>query len=479
MLSAMCVPDLKGTQGSFTFYATEEGLTKARTGGTCIQLKEEGPGVYSSYIPGPENGFLKKPSETKLPFSLSLAGDGGPVLKIMGEKIKIRQGAYTNWVKLPFRMGFGRKVYGIARFFPLSLDPENIKLYLSPINIDPEYPALPISSPLIYSVYLSRLLGPYATLGLAEDTWALNERVIDEDAFLKQCYLNHEEREQMFFHELTKMNKGICCCVFDTTDRIQHMFWRYRDGEKHPALKGLDSTSYAWVLEDLYKRMDAMIGKVLNMLDYNTLLMVISDHGFKSFQRGVNLNTWLCQNGYLTLKKETTGKEDWLQGVDWTKTRAYTLGLSGIYLNLKGRESQGIVDPGKEAKRLKEELIKKLTGLMDKEKRKKAIISVYDSATVHHGPYSQDGPELIIGYNAGYRASWEAATGSVTDKVFSDNIKSWSGDHCIDPSQVPGVFFCNRPIDKENPKLIDIAPTVLWEFGLKIPPNMEGKILFD
>jgi predicted AlkP superfamily phosphohydrolase/phosphomutase len=376
-------------------------------------------------------------------------------------------------------MGFGREVCGIAKFFPMSLDPDDIKLYLTPINIDPESPALPISSPYIYSIYLSRLMGPYATLGLAEDTWALNERIIDEDAFLKQCYQNHEEREQMFFHELGKVTKGVCCCVFDTTDRIQHMFWRYRDGAGHPALKGLDPNSYTWVLEDLYKKMDEMLGKVLDTIDYDTLLMVISDHGFKSFRRGVNLNTWLHKNGYLTLKEGATGKEDWLQCIDWTKTKAYTLGLSGIFLNIKGRESQGIVDPGKEARKIKQELIDSLTGLMDKERRQKAITSVYDSATVHHGPYSQDGPELIIGYNSGYRASWEAATGIVTDTVCSDNIKSWSGDHCIDPSHVPGVFFCNRPIDREDPGLIDIAPTLLWEFGLKIPPNMEGKPLFE
>jgi predicted AlkP superfamily phosphohydrolase/phosphomutase len=479
LLSAMCVPDLKGTQGSFTFYTTENSQGKAHTGGICQLLDEDSPGKFSSFIFGPENSLLKRSEETKLPFSLILAEDGGPVLEIQREKIKIRQGAYTNWIKLPFNLGFGRKVYGIARFFPMSLDPENIKLYLSPIHIDPESPALPISYPYIYSVYLSRLMGPYATLGLAEDTWALNERVIDEDAFLKQCYLNHEEREQMFFHELAKMNKGVCCCVFDTTDRIQHMFWRYKDGAGHPALKSFDPNSYAWVLEDLYKRMDTMLGRVLDTLDYETLLMVISDHGFKSFQRGVNLNTWLYKNGYMTLKKGTTGKEDWLQAVEWANTKAYTLGLSGIFLNLKGRESQGIVNAGKEARMLKEELINQLTGLMDKERGQEAITSVYDSATIHHGPYSQDGPELIIGYAPGYRASWEAATGTITETVHTDNIKSWSGDHCIDPIHVPGVFFCNRPIEKENPGLIDIAPTLLWEFGLKVPSNMEGKPLFD
>ncbi|MGA1844266.1 MAG: alkaline phosphatase family protein [bacterium] len=479
LLSAMCVPDLRGTQGSFTYYTTENGDPQAHTGGTRIFLKEESPGIFSSFIPGPENAFLKRPKETRLPFSLILAGEGGPVLEIKGEKFRIRQGAYTNWIKLPFSLGFGRKAYGIARFFPMSLDPDNIKLYCSPINIDPESPALPISSPLIYSVYLSRLIGPYATLGLAEDTWALNERVIDEDAFLKQCYLNHEEREQMFFSELTKLRRGVCCCVFDTTDRIQHMFWRYRDGEAHPAMKGFDPTTYAWVLEDLYKRMDAMVGKVLDMLDYNTLLMVISDHGFKSFQRGVNLNTWLHKNGYLAVKKGTSGKEEWLQGVDWARTRAFTLGLSGIFLNLKGREAQGIVSPGAEADALKTELITKLTGLKDKERGTRAITSVYDSTTVNHGPYSQDGPELIIGYGPGYRASWEAATGTVTDSVFTDNTRCWSGDHCIDSEHVPGVFFCSRPIDKEGPALIDIGPTILWEFGLKIPPYMEGKALFE
>lgn len=479
LLSAMCVPDLKGTQGSFTFFTNKQNSDQAHVGGTCIQFKKEAHGRFSSYIPGPENTLLKKPEEIKIPFCLTINGDGSSaILEIQRQKIGITKRTFSEWIRLSFDLGFGKNVSGIARFYAMSLDPEKVDVYLTPINIDPEYPALPISSPYIYSVYLSRLIGPYATLGLAEDTWALNEQVIDEDAFLRQCYLNHDERELMFFHELDKVNQGVCCCVFDTTDRIQHMFWRYRDGADHPALYGKDPDAYKWVLEDLYKRMDSMLGRVMERIDDKTLLMVISDHGFKSFRRGVNLNTWLYQNGYLVLKDRAFLNKEWLQGVDWTKTRAFTLGLSGIFINIEGRESNGIVMKGKDVSAIKEELIGRLSGLLDDETGKTAITSVYDTSRVHHGPYSQDGPELIIGYGPGYRTSWEAATGTVTDRVFCDNIKSWSGDHCIDPVHVPGVIFCNRKIKNANPRLIDIAPTILWEFGLNIPPNMEGIPLF-
>ncbi len=479
LLSAMCVPDIKGTQGSFTFYTNKKDKARAHTGGECIILNQDGNGRFSSYMPGPENSLLKKPEQTSIPFSLVFNGGDFKCadLYIQGERIKIHRGAFTEWIRLSFNFGLRRKVNGIVRFYAMTLSPDEIDLYVTPINIDPEYPALPISSPVIYSVYLSRLIGHYATLGLAEDTWALNERIIDEDAFLRQCYLNHEEREKMFFHELDKVRKGVCCCVFDTTDRIQHMFWRYRDGICHPALKGKDHAAYEWVLEDLYKRMDNMLGRVMEKIDENTLLMIISDHGFKSFRRGVNLNTWLYKNGYMAVRGENlTGKvEEWLRNVDWMRTKAFALGLGGIFLNIKGRESQGIVEPGKEAAALKEELIQRLTGLMDEEEGIEGITTVYDSSKIHHGPYSKDGPDLIIGYAPGFRASWEAATGTITDKVFCDNIKSWSGDHCIDPLHVPGVIFCNREIKKENPGLIDIAPTILWEFGLRVPSYMEGK----
>jgi predicted AlkP superfamily phosphohydrolase/phosphomutase len=204
--------------------------------------------------------------------------------------------------------------------------------------------------------------------------------------------------------------------------------------------------------------------------------MVISDHGFNTFRYGVDLNRWLEENGYLKVRSEKRDQKN-LVAVDWSQTRAYALGLAGIYLNLKGREAQGIVDPGDEATRLRREIADKLRVLTDLERGQPAIKQVYNALEVYRGPYKDEAPDLIVGYNRGYRASWETAIGQVTDRVFHDNTKAWSGDHCIDHSLVPGVLFCNRPVAAERPRLIDIAPTVLDMFGVEVPNYMDGRPL--
>ena len=349
-------------------------------------------------------------------------------------------------------------------------------MYMTAIHIDPGKPALPISSPVSYSIYLSKMMGGYATLGLAEDTWALNERVIDEDTFLVQANIYHQEREEMFFNALDKTQKGLCACVFDITDRIQHMFMRFLSGD-HPANENDGEIEmYKGVIPDLYQRMDCLIGKVMEKIDDKTVLMVISDHGFKQFRRGVNLNTWLHKNGYLCLKDGGQTGGEWFHDVDWSKTRAYTFGLSGIYINEEGRESRGIVHADKKEE-LKRELGERLHGLIDHERGDVAIRNVFTSSDLFDGPYLENGPDPIIGYNEGYRASWGAAVGRTDEEIFQDNTKSWSGDHCIDPELVPGIFFCNRKIISDNPHIKDIAPTVLNVFGAEVPSYMSGKSL--
>jgi predicted AlkP superfamily phosphohydrolase/phosphomutase len=474
MLSAMCVPDLKGTQGSFTHYTTRDRGEGGYTGGTEIRLERNGNTVRSS-ISGPENTMLKEPTDMKMPFEIGISnGDGRAELRLDGQTIPLRTGEYSDWIRLSFKAAPGVKVHGICRFLLKSTEPE-VDLYMTPINIDPSKPALPISHPFIYSIYLSKLLGRYATLGLAEDTWAINERIIEEDAFQKQCYLIQTEREKMFFNALDKTRQGLCVCVFDITDRIQHLFWRYRD-DRHPANRDKDTEDFKDAIETLYVEMDGLVGRVLDKINEKDMLVIMSDHGFNSFRRGVNLNSWLYLNGYLHFQDGESGGE-WFKGVDWTKTKAFALGLGGIYLNLKGREAQGIVEPGEEAEKLKIELAGKLTGLVDEEAGEVGINTIYDSNEVYAGPYKQNAPDLIIGYNAGYRASWDGVTGTITEAVFDDNTKSWSGDHCIDPALVPGVFFSNRKLRSENIHIMDVAPTALEIFGIKVPEYMDGKSL--
>jgi predicted AlkP superfamily phosphohydrolase/phosphomutase len=304
---------------------------------------------------------------------------------------------------------------------------------------------------------------------MAEDTWALNEDIIDEDAFLAQVESIKIERERMLFSALDRTRRGVVACVFDTTDRVQHMFYRYLDQRR----KG----PHAGVIEAMYCDMDRLVGEMQKYVDENTAFFVLSDHGFCSFHRGVNLNTWLHQNGYLTLHNGGTESGKYFDGVDWTRTRAYAMGLGGLYLNLCGREANGIV-PSHEADALKQELLEKLSGLRDVDTGAVAINRAYATSALYEGPYLDAAPDLIIGYADGYRISWDAAIGRTAASVFEDNDKAWSGDHCVDPTLVPGVLFSNRRIDAADPGIEDMAATALWLFGIPRSPWMDGQSVF-
>ncbi len=475
LLSGMCAPDLKGSQGTFAFYTTDKEKIKKKEGGVAIPVDVR-DGRIETYISGPDNYLLKKPEELRLPLAIDIDREKGEaLLDWPGQKLRLKKGVFSPWVKLVFRAGLGRKVKAIARFYISALEP-HFEMYCTPLNIDPEKPALPISHPFIYSVYLSKLLGSFVTLGEANDTWALNEGALDEASFLDLTYSNHDEWEAMLFNALGKTKKGAVVCVFETTDSIQHMFWRYLDAG-HPALKTEPSDMRSGIIEDLYKKMDELVGRVWQSLGLRSALIVMSDHGFKSFRRGVNLNSWLYLNGYLSLKKGKKAGDEWFKDVDWDQTRAYALGLGGLYINQKGREANGVVPPGVETKSLKAELIRKLSVLRDSRTGEVAITDVYDRDKIYAGPYRENAPDLIIGYNQGYRASWDSVTGKVNSTVFEDNVRAWSGDHCIDPRHVPGVFFSNRKINHKSPSIVDIAPSVLRLFGLPVPAHMDGRPL--
>jgi predicted AlkP superfamily phosphohydrolase/phosphomutase len=475
LLSGMCAPDLKGSQGTFAFYTSDPEKIRKREGGIAIPVEVNGNRI-TTHISGPDNALLKKSEEIRIPMQVEIDRDKNQVsVVVSGQKFNLKLGTFSPWTKITFKPGLGMKVKAVARFYVSQLQP-HFEMYMTPLNIDPEKPALPISHPFIYSVYLSKLLGSFITLGEANDTWALNEGALREAPFLELTYSNHQEWESMLFNALAKTKKGAVVCVFETTDSIQHMFFRYLDNA-HPALKTAPAEMSPQVIEDLYRRMDGLIGRVQEKLDSRSALIIMSDHGFKSFRRGVNLNSWLCLNGYLRLKERDAESDEWFKNVDWDKTRAYALGLGGVYINQKNREARGIVAAGDEAKALKAELIRKLTGLRDEAVREVAITEVYDRDKVYSGPYRENAPDLIIGYNQGYRASWDSVTGKVNVIIFEDNPKAWSGDHCIDPKHVPGVFFFSRKINAKTATIMDVAPTVLTLFGLPVPAHMDGHSL--
>jgi predicted AlkP superfamily phosphohydrolase/phosphomutase len=479
LLSGMCVPDLRGSQGTFSFFSTEsEGDAAKFIGGEQTVLRRKGNAIRSRIV-GPDNSMLKTGGRMTLPFTLTIAEDGQSArLEIDDdETLTLKLNEYSDWVELTFKAGLGVKVSGIAKFYLISTDP-HVNLYMTPIHIDPENPAMPISHPEVYAIYLAKKQGKYATLGLAEDTWSLNNRVIDEKVFFDQAISICEERETMFLDAVKQTKSGLVTTVFDTTDRVQHMFYRYLD-PTHPANAGKDTEQWKDAIAQVYERADALVGKVWHLVDEpNTVFMVISDHGFTNFRRGVNINSWLRDNGYLFLKDENaTTSGEWFEGIDWTRTKAFALGLTGIFINRAGREKSGIVAEGAEYRELVKELAAKLEDMIDPANGKRCVRRVVMSQQYFDGPYRFDAPDLLVGWEGGYRNSWECAVGQVTEETITDNTRSWSGDHCVDPDIVPGVFFCDRTINTETPRLIDIPATVMKLFGQKIPNYMQGKMI--
>ncbi len=476
LLSAMSVPDLRGTQGTFTYFSSDPEECRRVTGGMVVPFQLSN-GSATAVLTGPPNPVLKSEEALSLPLAVKLPLNGRPAsLEIEGKRYDLPLGDYTPWIDLDFKTGLGARVRGISRFLLKEVEP-HVRLYMTPINISPSKPVLPVSHPWSYALYLAKTQGEFATLGLAEDTWALNERVLDEGDFLRQAYLIHEEREKMYFDAISKTGQGLVVCVFDLTDRLQHMFFRYLD-RNHPSNRGKDQEKHRDAIRDLYVRMDELVGRTLDKVDDDTALIVMSDHGFKPFRRGVNLNSWLYQEGYLALKGAPSGA-DWFEGVDWEHTRAYAVGLGGIYCNLKGREAKGIVEPATEYEALKQEIRKGLETLVDPQDGSRAVTRVYDTAEEYRGPYAAEGPDLIAGFKPGYRASWSNATGGVTASVFEDNLKSWSGDHCMNPAEVPGIFFSNRNVKGEEVDITDIGPSILDLFGVPVPAYCDGRPQFQ
>lgn len=470
MLSGLGAPDLRGTQGSFSFFSSAPGAVSAVSEGLAEKLEKTGENMYSGSLTGPGHPFKHGNPPLKIPFTVRTDPAKKTALVTIGkEKITLEQGKISSWIRVSFKAGL-ISVSGIVQLTMEELEP--LQLYFSPINIDPESPVMPVSHPRIFSVYLSKQLGAFATLGMAEDTTALNEGVLSEEGLLDQIYYYQEERERIFFDTMSKYKKGLLVQVFEATDRIQHMFWQYLEDGTAAKNKRIKNA-----IPDVYKAMDNFLGRLMPKLGPDDLLMIVSDHGFNSAKREFHLNSWLHSEGYLVLNEGKTTSGKWYADVDWSKSRAYGQGLNGLFLNMQGREKHGVVKAGKEAEQLKEEIKEKLLKVIDPKTAQPVMKGVYKREELYKGPYVQNAPDVVIGYNIGHKVSWESAVNFIGGPVFSDNMKPWTGDHCFTSLQVPGIFFSNHKISKEKPTLADISPTVLDAFGITPPAFIDGQIL--
>jgi predicted AlkP superfamily phosphohydrolase/phosphomutase len=476
LFSGLGVPDIKGGLGRYSFYTTkdlsknEEGIEKV------IKIKTEG-GRIKTFISGPNVAKLRTREAAKVDLIITISDNSGIEMAIDGKKVIAKKGQWSDWVEVKFKLGMMKTTTGIVKFYLNEVNPD-FELYMTPVQINPKDPAFVITSPDEYIQELAGEVGHFYTLGMPEDTKAMEEGRTDEEAFITMCDEIVAEQEKMLWYEMTKFKEGLLAAAFFSTDRIQHMFWASRDPQ-HPLYNKAYADKYGHVIDDYYRSMDRILSDVMKEVDDNTALMVFSDHGFSTFRRTVHINTWLAQNGFMKLTHKVTADDKDGGGlfkyVDWKNTQAYALGFGSIYLNMKGREKQGIVDAGTEES-VSNAIIEKLTKLTDPQDGQPTVKNVYKNKSIYSGNQTGNSPDLIIGFEDGFRGSWQTAIGGAPADLMEDNLKKWSGDHIIDPSLVPGILLTNFAANSDNPSQMDLAPTVLSCFGMSAD-GMDGKSL--
>ncbi len=473
--SGMGTPDILGTYGIFSYYTDQPvDIDTDLGGGKVYTVSVDNHTVKASLI-GPQNTYRKDTPDSEVGFTV-FRDPEYPVAKIVIDDREwlLNEGEWSPWIELSFSMMPTVRVKGICRFYLKQVHPY-FKLYVTPINIDPSDPALPISTPEAYAKELYERFGPFHTKGLPADTKALEHGVLNEEEFLAFDDMILEERLAISEYELNRFESGLLYLYISSTDQRSHMFWRLTD-PKHPAYDSKLAARFGNTIEDIYRRMDDFVGKILTKVDRNTRLLILSDHGFTPYYRSFNLNSWLKDQGYLHLKDpDKQGETEFFQNVDWTRTQAYALGFNGLYLNRRGREGEGTVSSA-EVPALEQEIASKLQNLRDPESGKRTVVKAYKATESYAGPYGRKGPDIVVGYNRGYRASWQTALGKIPKHWYETNAKKWSGDHCMASDILPGILLTNQKVIRPaEASLCDLTATILACFGIPTPEEMDGK----
>ena len=482
-LSGMGTPDLRGTSGTFTFFTDEPGHELGSVSGGMINGVTIVDGEFTGAIEGPNNAFLEDTPRSTAEIHVSIDAEHPVALiQFADERVLLNVGEWSDWLAIDFEMVPGLvEVRGMVRVFLKQTRP-HFSLYVSPVNIDPRNPAQPISIPAEYAFELAEAAGPFYTQEMPEDTKALSAHVLAPHEFLTQSGLVMNERRRLLRYELQRFRdqgEGSRFLFFylSSVDQRNHMLARQMDAE-HPFHEENTPPDLADAMRTTYKEVDEMVGWVLETLDSQTRFVVMSDHGFAPFRRQANLNSWLEQNGYLKLKNPARRSDyEWLLGIDWSQTRAFGIGLNSLYLNVSGREKNGIVAPG-EREALAHKIAAELGTWTDPETGEAVVTQPLVREDVYHGPHVDEAPDIIVGYARGYRASWATSTGKIPATLIEDNDKEWSGDHCMDSRAVPGVLLSNRPLKGEDADLRDMPVSILNHFGIKAPSQMGGRAVF-
>lgn len=519
LLSGLGVPDIRGRVGTPYIFTTDPSLTAGDNEFSVdivavpsdaprpVTVKIQGPfnKIFHEYVLDDAGGCstdpevrsrLRREAEERLEkkgvpatidVPLALSWDGAArtcTYEVQGSRGTLKEGEWSPWITLDFAFNPLIHVHGLCRFYLLSASPE-LKLYLSPIHVHPEDHGIPISYPRNYAERLMKRFGAYKTMGWAIDTWTISSGLADERHFLSDVEWTESDFERMMVALLRDGDWDLYVQVFEYTDRVAHILWRFMD-EGHPLYDPALAPRYREAMKAAYARMDRIVGEAMDGLPPDAALVVLSDHGFASFRKAVNLNRWLIDEGYLVLQSDTgvMTLEDLFddnrllfKNVDWSRTRAYALGLGNIYINVKGREPQGIVAPGAEYDALVREIQKKLPEIVDPETGEHPVHAVYHRDQLYRDYDPDLVPDLRVTNTPNYRVSWQTSLGGAPERLIETNQKAWSGDHCsLDPCFVPGMILSNRPLGP-NPRMIDVAPTILDLLGLPPEKDLEGHSL--
>ncbi len=523
LISGLGVPDMRGRVGTPSFYTSDPGF-QPRSASNEFSLElirlPARVGVIDTRVVGPLNkpfydyvvdaktagindkdkrGAARREARQALddagvarrldlPLRLVVQGDTVEIT-LSGQKQTLRAGAWSDWFTLDFPVNWvvdhASPLRGIARFKLLQISPE-LELYLSPVNFHPDCHPVAHSWPPEYAGELAERFGLYKTIGWPEDTWSLPSGVGDENLFLEDMEFTLAKDEEILTGLLGDRADDLYVHIFYFTDRIGHLFWRFLD-PGHPLYDPVKASRYAPKVLEAYQRMDEIVGKARALAGPDAMFIVCSDHGFSSFRRGLNTNRWLINNGFMVLKGQGEGPatleklfdtRELFQDVDWSRTKAYALGLGSIYINLVGREKSGIVMPGAEYDDVRRRIKEGLEALVDDKTGAKPVTKVWTREEIYTGFDPNLIPDLRVGNALNYRVSWQSTLGAAPKDLLEDNTSPWSGDHCSnDPDLVRGIFFCSRKINRNDPAMIDLAPTVLHTLGVAVPPGMDGKSL--
>ena len=454
-IAGMGVPDMRGTEGTFTFY-TDDPETAARDvpGGRIVKVQAAN-GRYVLPVEGPPNPLRKdrRFATEDLVVEADPQRDAAR-LTIGGAQAIVQRGEWSGWLRADFPLlGWLAGARGMFRVYASAFHPW-LALYVSPVNIDPRAPELPISAPSSYSRTVAGAIGPFYTQGIAEDTSAYRAGVLTLAEFLQQIRLVRNDEMKLLNYSLDHFREGLLFFYFSSIDQGSHMLW----GKHEPELL------------EIYRAVDTAIGEVARRFPRSDII-VMSDHGFTSFDRSVNLNTWLWEKGFLALQGPPRGDDEGFTDVDWAKTQAYALGLNGLYLNIAGREKHGVLRRGAETAAVMQRLTSELAGFRDPVNGRQVVETAPATGAAM-------GPDMIVGYARGYRGSWETALGAAPPAIVEDNTDVWIGDHCINAEDVPGVLLSNRTLRAERPALRDVTVTVLGVFGMQPGPGMMGRSVF-